>query len=195
MSDCSELTDCHRDEHKWEYNLCCDKRFATWLKTKNGDWHWRKTPTASSDKSIPTSYFQFRGVTHIIIFRMFSKRQQCVFSPTSFPPSYSPSFRLLLKAWTPPPKGSDSSGVTTLHGVKRTVMPLNLPQGNQSRGGLSFGPIQKRPIWKGAKPSPRRSEGCLQNNSLLSAVCFPEESPPQTDNSLQMGARVWPIGV
>lgn len=95
----------------------------------------------------------------------------------------------------PTPSGPDSSRVTTLRGVERTVMPLNFPLGNRPCEDLSFRPIQKRPIWKGAKPSLRRSEGCLQNNSLLSAVRFPEESPPQTDNSLQIGARVWPIGV
>lgn len=40
------------------------------------------------------------------------------------------------------------------------------------------------------KLSLRRSEDCLQNNSLLSASCFPEESPRRTDNILRTGARV-----
>lgn len=147
----------------------------------------KENTTVSSNNSIPTSYIQCKG--SFTLSSSLSKTSNSIFSPASFPTSYSPSFPLLLKAWTPP-SGSDSSRVTTLCVVERTVMPLNLPMGKQSRGGLSFRPIQKRPIGKGAKPSLRRSEGCLQNNSLLSAVCFPEESPPQTDNSLQIGARV-----
>lgn len=122
---------------------------------------------------------------------MLSKREQCIFSFTSFLLSYSPSFPLLLKTWTPPPpQGTVSSGMTCLCGAEHTAMPLNHPLGSQSRGGLSLGPVQKSPVCKEAKPSLRRSEGCLQNNSLLSAVCFPEESPLQTDNSFQIGARV-----
>lgn len=169
------------------------------LKNKNCSWQRKKmkNTTRISDNSSSTKLRGIQGsFTQSSSFPDVWVRD----SSTSFPAVYSHSFFALLKPQTippppPTPSGPDSSSVTTLRGVERTVMPLNFPLGNRSSEDLSFRPIQKRPIWKGAKPSLRRSEGCLQNNSLLSAVRFPEESPPQTDNSLQIGARVWPIGV
>ncbi len=168
------------------------------VKNWNGDWRWRKTTLHHQIIPFPQADSSLGGGS----FTLSSSFSECSASDNSASflqhRSHHLSLPLSLCFWRHghPPSGSDSSGVTTLRGVECTVMPLNLPLGNLSRGGgLSSGPIQKRPIWKVAKPSPRRSEGCLQNNSLLSAVCFPEESPPQTDNSLQMGTRVWPIGV
>lgn len=34
MSDLSEVIDYHKDKNEWQYNLCSDIKFATWLKTK-----------------------------------------------------------------------------------------------------------------------------------------------------------------
>lgn len=124
-------------------------------------------------------------------------------SSTSFPAVYSHSFFALLKPQTIPPPTTTTTNplwpwqLQCDHPAwcRAYSNAIKLSPGESVKRRLELQANTKRPIWKGAKPSLRRSEGCLQNNSLLSAVRFPEESPPQTDNSLQIGARVWPIGV
>lgn len=161
-----------------EDNSCCDKWFATWLKTKIVIDSKGKHFLDYVINSCPTSLLPVSGLEGVVHFTIL------IFNSSSFFPQHRLPLPASLCFWRhghtrPPPPTPQQlrqlHRVTTLPvrcgAYSNAIKPLpgeSVTRRFELRANTKRGPFEKEP-----SPAWRRSEGCLQNNSLLSAACFP----------------------